>query len=121
MIIIKVLIMETLPNVHPDEILLEEFLNPMNITAYKLSKDIGIPQKRTSAILNGQCSITADSAIRSSLYFGNSPKSWLGLQDHLELEEASKNKQTELNKIRKAGICHLVNRSSKWTANPHLN
>ena len=96
------LIMETLVNVHPGEILLEEFLKPMNITAYKLSKDIGIPQTRTSAIIKGDRSITADTALRLSLYFGTSPKFWLGLQDDFDLEEILKNKQTELNKIKKA-------------------
>ena len=95
--------METLANVHPGEILLEEFLKPMKITAYKLSKDIGIPQTRTSAILKGVRGITADTALRLSLYFGTSPKFWLGLQDDFDLEEALKNKQTELNKIRKIG------------------
>jgi len=93
--------METLANVHPGEILLEEFLKPMNITAYKLSKDIGIPQTRTSAILKGGRDITADTALRLSLYFGNSPRFWLGLQDDFNLEEALKNKQAELNKIKK--------------------
>lgn len=94
--------METLANVHPGEILLEEFLKPMNISAYKLSKDIGIPQTRTSAILKGERSITADTALRLSLYFGNSPKFWLGLQDDFDLEEALRNKQAELSKIKKA-------------------
>ena len=93
--------METLGNVHPGEILLEEFLKPMNISAYKLSKDIGIPQTRTSAILKGKRSITADTALRLSLYFGNSPKFWLGLQDDFDLEEALKSKHTELSKIKK--------------------
>ncbi|HEX2935936.1 MAG TPA: HigA family addiction module antitoxin [Bacteroidales bacterium] len=94
--------METLANVHPGEILLEEFLKPMNISAYKLSKDIGIPQTRTSSILKGDRSITADTALRLSLYFGNSPKFWLGLQDDFDLEEALRNKQAELSKIKKA-------------------
>lgn len=93
--------METLANVHPGEVLSEEFLKPMNISAYKLSKDIGIPQTRTSAILKGNRAITADTAIRLSLYFGNSPKFWLGLQDDYNLEEAYKSKQAELNKIKK--------------------
>ena len=93
--------MEPLANIHPGEILLEEFLKPMNISAYKLSKDIGIPQTRTSAILKGERSITADTALRLSLYFGNSPKFWLGLQDDFDLEEAMKNKQSELNQIKK--------------------
>lgn len=93
--------METLANVHPGEILLEEFLKPMNITAYKLSKDVGIPQTRTSAILKGGRGITADTALRLSSYFGTSPKFWLGLQDDFDLEGALKNKQAELSKIKK--------------------
>ena len=93
--------MKTLSNVHPGEILLEEFLIPMKITAYKLSKDIGIPQTRTSAILKGQRGITADTALRLSLYFGTSAKFWLGLQDDYDLEEAQKAKQSELKKIKK--------------------
>jgi len=95
--------METLANVHPGEILLEEFLKPMNISAYKLSKDIGIPQTRTSAILKGERGITADTALRLSLYFGNSPKFWLGLQDDYDLEEIMKNKESELSRIKKLG------------------
>jgi addiction module HigA family antidote len=93
--------MGTLANIHPGEILSEEFLKPMNLTAYKLSKDIGIPQTRTSAILKGERSITADTALRLSLYFGTSPKFWLGLQDDYDLEEVFKNKQAELNRIKK--------------------
>ncbi len=93
--------MKTLANIHPGEILSEEFLKPMSITAYKLSKDIGIPQTRTSAILKGERAITADTALRLSLYFGNSPKFWLGLQDDFDLEEAFKNKQAELKRIKR--------------------
>ena len=94
--------METLANVHPGEILLEEFLKPMNISAYKLSKHIGIPQTRTSAILKGERGITADTALRLSLYFGNSAKFWLGLQDDYDLEEIMKNKESELKQIKKS-------------------
>ena len=84
--------METLANVHPGEILLEEFLKPMNISAYKLSKDIGIPQTRTSAIIKGNRGITADTALRLSIYFGTTAKFWMGLQDDFDLEEVLKNK-----------------------------
>lgn len=97
--------METLANVHPGEILMEEFLKPMNISAYKFSKDIGIPQTRTSAILKGERAITADTALRLSLYFGNSPKFWLGLQDDYDLEEIMKNKESELKQIKKSDSC----------------
>jgi addiction module HigA family antidote len=92
--------MKTLANVHPGEVLNEEFLKPMNITAYKLSKDIGIPQTRTSAILKGMRAITADTALRFSIYFGTSAKFWLGLQDDFDLEEAQRAKQKEFEKIR---------------------
>ncbi len=85
----------------PEEILLEEFLKPMNISAYRLSKDIGIPQTRTSAIIKGNRGITADTALRLSIYFGTTAKFWMGLQDDFDLEEALKNKQAELNQIKK--------------------
>ena len=66
--------MTKLKNIHPGEILAEEFLNPFNITAYKLAKDIEIPQTRISEILKGNRRITADTALRLSKYFGNSAK-----------------------------------------------
>jgi len=75
--------MANLKNIHPGEILLEEFLIPLKISAYRLAKDIGIPQARVSEILKGNRRITADTALRLSKYFGNSAKFWLGLQnDH---------------------------------------
>jgi addiction module HigA family antidote len=93
--------MENLPNVHPGEILLEEFIKPFGISAYRLSKDIGIPQTRTSEIIKGHRSITADTALRLSCYFGNSAKFWLGLQNDFDLEEEKKLKRAELRKIKK--------------------
>lgn len=81
--------MERLANIHPGEVLLEEFLTPLNITAYRLSKDIDIPQTRVSQIIKGKRRITADTALRLGLYFGNSAKFWLGLQDDFDLEEGS--------------------------------
>ena len=79
--------MSKLPNIHPGEILLEEFLKPMDITAYRLSREIGIPQTRISQIIKGKRRITADTALRLSAFFGNTPKFWLGLQDDYDLEE----------------------------------
>jgi addiction module HigA family antidote len=79
--------MARLRNIHPGEILQEEFLTPFGVTAYRLSKDIGIPQTRVSEILKGNRRITADTALRLSKYFGNSAKFWLGLQDDYDLEE----------------------------------
>jgi addiction module HigA family antidote len=93
--------MEKLLNIHPGEILLEEFLRPMNISAYKLSKDLGIPQTRTSEIIKGKRSITADTAIRLSYYFGNSAKFWLGLQNDFDLEEEKKQKAGDFKRIKR--------------------
>lgn len=92
--------MKRLKNIHPGEILLEEFLIPMEISAYKLSKDIGIPQTRISEIVKGNRRITADTALRLSLYFGNSAKFWLGLQDDYDIEEESISKNKEFKMIR---------------------
>jgi addiction module HigA family antidote len=93
--------MERLLNIHPGEILLEEFLKPLNISAYRLSKDIGIPQTRTSEIIKGNRSITADTALRLSYYFGNSAKFWLGLQNDFDLEEEKKIKSKDLKRIKR--------------------
>ena len=92
--------MAQLPNIHPGEILKEEFLIPLTITAYRLSKEIGIPQTRISEILKGNRRITADTALRLSIYFGTTPKFWLGLQDDFDLEDEMNNKIKELEKIR---------------------
>jgi addiction module HigA family antidote len=92
--------MKKLKNTHPGEILLEEFLLPLEISAYKLSKDIGIPQTRVSSIIKGNRRITADTALRLSKYFGNSAKFWLGLQDDFDIEEEKIEKKAELNAIK---------------------
>ncbi len=72
--------------IHPGEILLEEFLNPMEISQYRLAKDINIPARRINEILLGKRSITADIALRLSEYFGMSEKFWLNLQMKYNLE-----------------------------------
>ncbi len=87
--------MERLDNIHPGEILKEEFLIPMGITPYRLSKDLDIPQTRISQILKGKRRITADTALRISSYFGNSAKFWLGLQNDYDIEE----KRASLNEV----------------------
>ena len=91
--------MERLNNTHPGEILLYEFLEPLKITAYRLSKDLHIPQTRISEILKGNRRITADTALRLSKYFGNSAKFWLGLQDDFDIEEEKISKQNDLEQI----------------------
>ncbi len=91
--------MKKLKNIHPGDVLKEEFLLPLEISAYKLSKDIGIPQTRISEILKGNRRITADTALRLSQYFGNSAKFWLGLQDDYDIEEGLLVKKAEINSI----------------------
>src|SRR6185295_15691497 len=91
--------MKKLKNIHPGEILLEEFLIPLGITAYRLSKGISIPQTRISEIIRGNRRITADTALRLSKFFGNSAKFWLGLQDDFDIEEEGQLKFRELRLI----------------------
>jgi len=74
----------------------------MNISAYRLSKDIGIPQTRTSEIIKGLRRITADTALRLSYYFGNSAKFWLGLQNDYDIEKEKMAKKNEFKRIKKA-------------------
>jgi antitoxin HigA-1 len=91
--------MKKIKNIHPGDILQEEFLIPLELSAYKLSKDIGIPQTRISEILKGNRRITADTALRLSKYFGNSAKFWLGLQDDFDIEEEEQSKSKEFRSI----------------------
>ena len=100
--------MDRLANIHPGEILLEEFLRPLEITAYRLSKDTEIPQTRISQIIKGKRRITADTALRFSSYFGTTAKFWLGLQDDYDIEEERKDKQDILTKIKTNAPQHTV-------------
>ena len=106
--------MEKLKNIHPGEILLEEFLIPLEITSYRLCKNLKIPQTRIyfvsstfglgSEITKGNRRITADTALRLSQYFGNSAKFWLGLQDDFDIEEETENKKQELESIKRFDV-----------------
>jgi addiction module HigA family antidote len=87
-------------NIHPGEVLLEEFLVPLGISAYRLSKDTDLPQTRISAIIKGNRRVTADTALRFAKYFGNSAKFWLGLQDDFDIEEENIALKNTLNTIR---------------------
>ena len=80
--------MGKLKNITPGEILQEEFLIPMGISQYRLANELNIPQIRISGIINNSRRITADTALRLSLFFGNSAKFWLGLQDDFDIENA---------------------------------
>jgi addiction module HigA family antidote len=91
--------MKKLSNIHPGEVLLHEFLVPLEISAYRLSKDLLIPQTRISQIIKGNRRVTADTALRLSKYFGNSAKFWLGIQDDYDIEEEKRSKEAELNEI----------------------
>ena len=82
--------------IHPGEILREEFLEPMDISAYRLAKDINVPLTRITAILNGERAITADTALRLSRYFGLSEKFWINLQSNYDLEVANDSLGTRL-------------------------
>ena len=79
--------MKDLHNIHPGEVLLEEFLKPMNISAYRLAKETNISQTRISEITKGKRRVTANTALRLSKFFGTTPQFWLGLQDDYDLEE----------------------------------
>ena len=77
---------ELLPPIHPGEILLEEFLQPLEISQYRLAKDIGVPVRRINEIVLGKRRITADTALRLSRYFGLSERFWMNLQSRYDLE-----------------------------------
>ncbi|GAA4464597.1 HigA family addiction module antitoxin [Nemorincola caseinilytica] len=93
--------MNRLRNIHPGEVLKEEFLQELNISAYRLAKDTNIPQTRISEIIKGSRRITADTALRLAKYFGTTPKFWLGLQDDFDLEEEKTALKAELDHIKR--------------------
>jgi addiction module HigA family antidote len=82
-----------MPPVHPGEILLEEYLNPLGISQNRLGRDLGVPAQRINEIVRGQRSITVDTALRLAKYFHTTPQFWLNLQTHYDLEMA---KETHL-------------------------
>jgi antitoxin HigA-1 len=91
--------MERIPDVTPGEILNEEFLLPMRISAYRLAKDTNMPATRISEIIRGRRKITADTALRLSAYFGNSADFWLGIQDEYDLRKEKLKIEKELKSI----------------------
>jgi antitoxin HigA-1 len=82
--------MRKLPNIHPGEVLLEEFLTPMGISQNALARSIGVPPRRINEIVLGKRAITADTAVRLAHYFGTSEQFWMALQASYDLEEARK-------------------------------
>jgi len=77
---------EKMPPIHPGEILLEEFLNPMGISQYRLAKAMNVYPRKVNEIVHGQRAITADTALRLARFFGTSPELWMNLQAHYDLE-----------------------------------
>jgi antitoxin HigA-1 len=99
---------DRLPNIHPGEILRLEFLEPLDITPYRLSKDIGVAQTRIGEILSEKRSITADTALRLSKYFGNSAQFWMNLQTQYDLRQAQEENREAYNHIPVAQLAHLT-------------
>lgn len=93
--------------IHPGEILLEEFLSPMEISQYRLAKDISVPARRINEIVHGKRAITADTALRLSRYFGTSERFWMNLQIRYELElqkdRLGRRLDDEVQSLREAG------------------
>lgn len=78
---------ERLPNIHPGEVLEEEFLKPLGITHYRIAKDLGVHQRRIDEIVRGRRAVTPETALLLGVYLGTSPRLWLGLQNDYDLEE----------------------------------
>ena len=92
--------MSHLPNIHPGEVLREEFLHELAISPERLAHDLRLPLAPVAELLSGQTRLTADVALRLARYFSNSPKFWLGLQNDYDLEEEQRAHQAELESIR---------------------
>ncbi len=91
--------MKYLKNIHPGEILKEEFLDPMGISVYRLSKETGMSQTRLSQIIKGNRGITAETAVKLGKFFGVAPEFWMNLQSLYDIEEAKKQYKKELESI----------------------
>lgn len=94
--------MRKLANIHPGEILLEEFLNPMAISQNALARALQVPPRRVNEIVLGKRAITADTALRLAAFFGTSEGFWLGLQADYDLEEARSGMGRELMRVEQA-------------------
>jgi addiction module HigA family antidote len=101
-----------LRNIHPGEILLEEFLVPMGISQNALARAIGVPPRRINEIVLGKRSLTADTALRLAAFFGTSEGFWLGLQADYDLEEARAGMGRELARVEQARARYSVLRKS---------
>ncbi len=89
---------ETLPPIHPGEVLLEDFMKPLGLSQYRVAQDIGVPALRISQIVHGKRAVTADTAMRLARYFGTSPDVWLRLQARYDLEVAEREYGERINR-----------------------
>ena len=96
--------MRKLPNIHPGEVLLEEFLTPMGISQNALARSIGVPPRRINEIVLGKRAITADTALRLAHYFGTSEQFWMALQASYDLEEARNKLGSGLKRLEHAAV-----------------
>ena len=98
---------DRLPSIHPGDILREEYLEPLGITAYRLAKGLGVPQTRIAGILAGRRAVTADTALRLGRFFGTSARFWLNMQATYELQEAQRRHIADLERIEPYPMPHL--------------
>jgi addiction module HigA family antidote len=89
-----------LPNVHPGEVLEEDFLKPLGISHYRLAREVGVPQRRIDEIVSGKRGVTPETALLLARYFGTSARLWLGLQADYDLEEEQERLAARLEQIR---------------------
>ena len=97
-----------LPPIHPGEILIDEFLRPLGITQYRLAQGIGVDARRINAIIHGKRSISAETALLFSRFFGNSAEFWMGLQCQYDLEREQDRLANRLNQVPKYGARHAA-------------
>src|SRR5712691_13382923 len=105
--------MRKLPNTHPGEVLLEEFLTPMGISQNALARAIGVPPRRINEIVLGKRAITADTALRLAAFFGNSESFWLGLQADYDLEETRRGIGKDLLRVEQVRAEYRIPRSRR--------
>jgi addiction module HigA family antidote len=90
---------DRLPNIHPGEILKEDFLDPLGVSAYRLAKETGMSQTRVGQIIRGKRGITADTALRFGKFFGTSARVWINLQTAYDIEETLQKTAEEIESI----------------------
>ena len=91
--------LKKMPPIHPGKLLLEEFLGPLEVSQYRLAKEIMVPARRINEIVHGKRGITADTALRLARFFGNSAQFWMNLQTHYDLETERDRLEDQLNEM----------------------